>query len=386
MNQAWTRLLFGIGCGLAVLLPAFAWAQGNSPEGAVARATAIVRPSVVAIETRFDEPRLDDNYAFWHYLRGPRPLYGLWGSGFIYKDPQYVVTCDFLMDYAEYIRVILDDGRSFAGELVGRDKDFGVAVIKVDWGPDLEPIAPPFGDSDKLKLGTPIALVGKSLNSIDTLATAGIISAIRKEMPGSEEPTDQFLQFDASFQLSFIGGPIVDVEGKVVGMITDTAGLSLNLGVPINDVIDAAERVIKGEDTKIWFGIEGMLMAAGIMDIGEAPRAFDWNQDGTAEPLDFGRWVSYVEPNSPADIAGLQVGDTIIELDGKLIKYSYDWSSTLRTLRVGQLINVAFIRKNKTTGEWERQQTQVQILASPDEDTSTDETTVRRGVAAAKAK
>jgi serine protease Do len=383
MNQAWTRLLFGIGCGLALLLPALASAQEYDPSLAVSRATAIVRPSVVAIETQFDQPRIDDNYAFWHALRGPRPLYGLWGSGFIYKDPQYVITSDFLMDYAKYIRIILDDGRSYSAEMVGKDSDFGVAILKVDWGPDIEPIAPPFGNSDDLKLGTPIALVGKALNSIDTYATAGIISAIRKEIPNSNEPTDQFLQFDASWELSFIGGPIVDVNGNVVGMIGNSAGNSLNLGAPINDVVEAVQRILSGEDTKIWFGVEGMLMASGIMDIGEAPRTFDWNGDGKAEPLEFGRWVSYVEPNSPADIAGLRPSDTIVELNGKLIKYSYDWSSTIRTFRVGQLVTVAFIRKNKDTGEWERQQTQVQILASPDAEEKVDKAKSkdRRGAA-----
>ena len=382
MNQAWTRLLFGIGCGLALLLPALSFAQEYDPATAVARATAIVRPSVVAIETRFEEPRIDDSYAFWHALRGPRPLYGLWGTGFIYKDPQYVITSDFLMDYVKYIRVILDDGRSYSAEMVGRDSNFGVAIIKVDWGPDLEPIAPPFGNSDNLKLGTPIALVGKALNSIDTYATAGIISAIRKEMPRTDEPTDQFLQFDASWELSFIGGPIVDVNGNVVGMIQNTAGNSLNLGVPINDITSAVQRILSGEDTRIWFGVEGMLMAAGIMDIGEAPRAFDWDENGEAEPLEFGRWVSYVEPNSPADIAGLQVGDTIVELNGKLIKYSYDWSSTIRTFRVGQLVSVGFIRKN-ADGGWDKMQTQVQILAHPDEEQDEEEDDmIRRGDAA----
>lgn len=382
MKLAWTSLLTGISVIMLVLVPALASAQseqGYDPSNAVANATALVRPSVVAIETRFDEPRVDDRYAFWHYLRGPRPLYGLWGSGFIYKDPKYVITSGFLMDNAEFVRVILEDGRSYRAEIVGRDNDFDVAVLEVEWGPDLEPIAPPFGNSDNLKLGSPIALVGKSLNSVDTYATAGIISAIRKEIPGTDEPTDQFLQFDASWTTSFIGGPIVDTAGNVVGMIGQAAGLDLNLGAPINDLVVAVDKIIAGEDVDIWIGIEGMLMASGIIDIGEAPREYDWNEDGEAEELDFGRWISYIEPNSPADIAGLQAGDTIVELNGKFIKYGYDWFSEIRDFQVGQLVSVEFIRKNDATGEWERKYTQLQILAHPDSEEE-DEELVRRGV------
>ena len=85
-----------------------------------------MRPSVVAIETRFDQPRLDDAYAFWQYFRGPRPLYGLWGTGFIYKDPQYVITAKFLMEHAKFVRVILDDGRSYSAEVVGDNGDFNI--------------------------------------------------------------------------------------------------------------------------------------------------------------------------------------------------------------------------------------------------------------------
>jgi S1-C subfamily serine protease len=374
MMVNWTRWIAGIAAG-AVLCPALALAQGgpgNRPEDAVSAATALVRPSVVAIETRFDEPRLDDAYVFWQYFRGPRPLYGLWGTGFVYKDPQYVVTAKFLMEHAEYVRVILDDGRSYAAEVVGDNDDFNVAVLKVDWGPDLEPISPSFGDSGKLKLGQPIAVVGKSLNSVDTFATAGIISALRKELPNNKERTDKYLQFDASYELSFIGAPIVDIAGKVVGMVRDTAGTNLNLGVPINEVVAAADKIISGDTTETWFGVETQFITKGIIDAGYAPREFDWDSNGKADEVDFGKWVSYVEPNSPADIAGLQTADLIYMLDDVFIKDEYAWYAYTRDFQVGQLINVKFIRKNAATGKWEALQTQVQILEAPSDDEEED--------------
>lgn len=356
---------------LALLTPVAATAQGgpaNRPEDAVAAATALVRPSVVAIETRFDEPTLDDDYVYWQAFRGPRPLYGLWGTGFIYKDPQYVITAKFLMEKAEFIRVILDDGRSFKAEVVGENDDFNIAVLKVDWGPDLEPISPPFGDSAALRLGQPIAVVGKALNSVDTFATAGIISAVRKETPNAKERTDKYLQFDASYELSFIGAPIVDVRGSVVGMVRDTAGTNINLGVPINEITSVADKIIAGDVVETWFGVETQFITSGIIDAGYAPRTFDWDEDGKADEVDFGKWVSYVEPNSPADIAGLKEADLIYMLDETFIKDDYAWFAFTRDMEVGQLVTVKFIRKNEVTGKWEALDTQVQILEKAEEE------------------
>lgn len=377
MYVNWTRWLVGV-CVVWLLGSAAAVAQLGEeyqPDLAVAGATALVRPSVVAIETRFDEPRLEDGYEYWQYMRGARPLYGLWGSGFIYKDPQYVITSEMLMDHAEYIRVILDDGRSYSAELIGKDTDFDIAVLKVDWGPDLEPISPAFGNSDQLKLGQPIAIVGKALNSVDTFATAGIISAIRKRVPHTEEPTDKFLQFDASYELSFTGAPLVDVGGEVIGMVDRTVGSQINLGVPINEIISTADKIISGEVTETWFGVEAVRMRQGIIDWGGAPRYFDWDEDGEAEEVEYGYWVSYVEPGSPADIAGLEAGDTIVELDDQFIKFDYDWDSYIRTFKVGQLVYVKVIRKNVDAGvnsnateDFHRELIQVQILEQPEEE------------------
>lgn len=362
----------------ALLAPLAANAQLTGtyrPENAVSTAVAIVRPSVVAVETRFKEPILNDDYAYWQALRGARPLYGLWGSGIIYKDPQYVVTTSFLMDEAEYIRVILDDGRSYKATLVGKNEDLDVAVLKVDWGPDLSPTAPPMGDSDVLRLGQPIAVVGKALNSVDTYTSFGVVSAIRKETPGTNKPTDQFLQFDASYELSFVGGPMVDVHGNVVGMIDQTVQdfrlTNINLAVPINEVINAADRIISGDNKDIWFGIEQRALTPIIQDQGFAPKKMDYTGDGRDDVVDFGTLVTYVDPLSPADIAGLKAGDFIFRLDNKKIKYSYDWDSTVRDLRVGQLVTIDFARKN-AAGVWQRMSVQVQILLKADEDEDKD--------------
>ncbi|MDQ3023837.1 MAG: S1C family serine protease [bacterium] len=373
-----TRILRGgfiAGISAAVIAtPQAASAQLTNtyrPDSAVSTAVAIVRPSVVAIETRFKEPTLKDEYSYWQQLRGARPLYGLWGSGIIYKDPQYVVTTAFLMDEAEFIRVVLDDGRSYSATLVGKNDDLEVAVLKVDWGPDLSPTAPPFGDSDVLRLGQPIAVVGKALNSVDTYTSFGVVSAIRKEVPGTDKPTDQFLQFDASYELSFVGGPMVDVNGNVVGMVDRTVQdfrlTNINLAVPINEVISSADRIISGDNKDTWFGVEQRALTPIIQQQGHAPLKLDINGDGRIDAVDYGTLVTYVDPLSPADIAGIKPGDFILRLDNKRIKYAYDWDSTVRDFRVGQLVDVDFARKS-ADGVWERLKAQVQILLKAEEE------------------
>jgi serine protease Do len=357
----------------ALALPAAAFAQGDEyrPDTAVSSAVALVRPSVVAIETRFTEPVLKDEYLYWQYFRGGRPLYGLWGSGFIYKDSQYVITADFLLDDAEHIRVILDDGRSYRAELVGKNEDLEVAVLKVDWGPDLEPISPPFGNSETIKLGQPIAVVGKSLNSVDTYTSFGVISAIRKEIPGTELPTDEFLQFDASYELSFIGGPMVDVYGNIVAMIDRTVEdfslTNINLAVPINEVIFAADRIIRGDTAEPWFGAEVQIVKPPLIEQKLVPPTIDLDNDGMAEKTEFGAFVTYVDPLSPADVAGLKAGDTILRIDRKLIKFDYDYDKAVRDFLIGDLVTVEYIRLNTATKNWDRKTVQLQIVEKEEE-------------------
>jgi S1-C subfamily serine protease len=363
-------LASGIVLGALALPAVVLAAEEYRPDTAVSSAVALVRPSVVAIETRFTEPTLEDDYIYWQYFRGSRPLYGLWGSGFIYKDPQYVITAEFLMDKAEFIRVILDDGRSYSATLVGKNEDLEVAVLKVDWGPDLEPISPPIGDSDTLTLGQPIAVVGKALNSVDTYTSFGVISAIRKEIPGTDLPTDEFLQFDASYELSFIGGPMVDVYGNVVAMIDRTVEdfslTNINLAVPINEVLYAADRIIRGDTAKPWFGPEVQIVKPPLIEKNLVPALFDINGDGKKEKTEFGAFITYVDPLSPADVAGIRAGDTILTIDGKLIKYDYDWDSSVRSFLIGDLVRVEFIRLNPISHAWEKKTATLQIVEKPE--------------------
>jgi S1-C subfamily serine protease len=378
LKSGLAALSLGLAAGLGLAGGAYAAAEAQTfkPQTAVSTAVASVRPTVVAIETRFKEPVFKDEYAYWAAFKGARPLYGLWGTGFIYSDPNYVITTSFLMNDVEFIRVIIEDGRSYRAELVGENDDLDVAVLKVDWGPDMEMPAPSFADSDGLKLGQPIAIVGKALNSVDTYASFGVVSAIRKEVPGADEPTDAFLQFDASYELSFTGAPMVDVGGHVVGMVNKTVQdfslTNINLGVPSNDIVNIAERIISGDTEELAFGIEFLPVNSGLIETGRAPATFDWDGNGKAEVLDFGMFVTYVEPGGNLEVSGLRPGDIVVDLDGQRMKYNYDYTRFKRGLRYGQLVKIDYLTKD-ASGRWSRASTQAQVVLSDEEDEEEEE-------------
>lgn len=312
-------------------------------------AAGVVKPSVVSVETRFDKPRQSDDYVYWQYFRGARPLYGLYGTGFIFSDPKYVITSDFLLSNAEYVKVTLDNGDSYPAKIVGKDKTFHVAVLEVDF-PRRETVpVPMFGDSDRVVIGQPMGCVGKSLNGTDTFATAGVISAVRKEIPGAKEPTDLFFQFDASFELSYMGGPIINANGEVIGMIYNAVADNINLATPINDIRRVADKIIRGDTKKPWFGLEPLPVTENLRILNALPA-----------DLNYGLFISYVEPKSPCDTAGLKAGDVLLEINGKRLKYMYDFTSFARTLEIGQSVNIKYMRKGEILS------TTVQVLSRPE--------------------
>ncbi len=331
------------------------------------QAAQSLKPSVVFIETRFDQPRNDTEYAIWSYLRGARPLYGLYGCGFIYKDPKYVITTPFILSHAEYIRVITAEGRSFSAKKVGTDDVFKTAVLEVNWGHSYEPVPAPLADSDMLRLGEPISITGYSERGQDYSSTVGVISAIRKELPGVEEPTEQYIQFDAAYQLAMMGGPLSNVNGEVVGIVYNTVmdfnQSNINLAVPINEVVRVADRIIAGKAKRPWFGVETIFLTDQIRLLNKVPAR-----------IETGMFVTYVDPGSPADLAGMKAGDVIVTLDGNPILYQFNYSAFFRRIEINQLVNVGYWRftagvsDNPNAAGGDVYETVVQILEYPEEE------------------
>jgi serine protease Do len=163
--------------------------------------------------------------------RGPnmpmRPVSGL-GSGFVISEDGLIVTNNHVIENADKISVVLDDGAKLTASIVGRDEKSDLAVIKVKADRALPAIQ--WGDSDDLRLGDPVIAIGNPFG-LGTTVTAGIVSARGRDLHSG--PYDDFIQVDAAINRGNSGGPLIDATGQVVGInsaiYTPNGG---NIGVP----------------------------------------------------------------------------------------------------------------------------------------------------------
>jgi serine protease Do len=223
------------------------------------------------------------------------------GSGFIVDPEGFVVTNNHVIDGAEEITVILQDGTRYTATLKGRDPKTDLALLKIEAPEELPYVR--FGDSDKAKVGDWVVAVGNPFG-LGGSVSAGIISARGRDIQSG--PYDDYLQIDAPINRGNSGGPLFDASGKVVGVNTaifSPSGGNVGIGFAIPAALAEpviAELMSDGRVARGWLGVH-------IQSIDEA----------LAESMDLeeeeGALVSSVEPDSPADRAGFKVGDVILE-------------------------------------------------------------------------
>ncbi len=238
------------------------------------------------------------------------------GSGFFISADGYILTNHHVISDATDIYVTLTDGREFKAKVIGSDERTDVALIKID-AKDM--VALPIGDDAKLKKGQWVLAIGSPFG-LESTVTSGIVSAIGRDT-GEYLP---FIQTDVAVNPGNTGGPLLNMEGQVVGInsqiISRSGGfMGISLAIPI----DEAMRVVKQlrADGKVTRGRIGVQIGEVNKDISEAiglPRAE-------------GALVSNVEQDGPAEKAGVQPGDVILKFNGQAIKR---WSDLPRL--VGQ--------------------------------------------------
>jgi serine protease Do len=222
------------------------------------------------------------------------------GSGFIVDPEGFIVTNNHVIEGAQEITVILQDGTRHTATLKGRDAKTDLALLKIETSEKLPYVR--FGDSDKAKVGDWVVAVGNPFG-LGGSVSAGIISARGRDIQSG--PYDDYLQIDAPINRGNSGGPLFDASGKVVGVNTaifSPSGGNVGIGFAIPAALAEpiiAELMSDGRVARGWLGVH-------IQSIDEA----------LAESMDLeeeeGALVSSVEPDSPADRAGLHVGDVIL--------------------------------------------------------------------------
>jgi serine protease Do len=255
------------------------------------------------------------------------------GSGFIIDKDGYIVTNNHVVENADKIEVILKDEKEFDAEIVGRDANTDLALIKIKPDRDLPVLL--FGDSDALKVGQWVVAIGSPFG-LEHTVTAGIVSA-KGRVIGSG-PYDDFIQTDASINPGNSGGPLIDMQGKVVGINTAiiAGGSGIGFAIPINlakNIVDQLKS--SGEVIRGWLGV-------GIQDISKQVAEYYGIKS------EKGVLVTEVFPDDPADKAGIEPQDIILSINGKEVESSREITSLIADLGVGETVKIQVLRNGKT--------------------------------------
>jgi serine protease Do len=258
------------------------------------------------------------------------------GSGFVWDNKGHILTNNHVVEDAEKIVVTFWDGVEAKATLVGTDKRSDVAVIKVD-NTSYPPI--PKGDSSKLKVGELVLAVGSPFG-LSQSVTTGIISALERNSVGINE-YESFIQTDAPINRGNSGGPLVDMDGQVIGInaaIESGGGGNDGIGftIPINMAASVADMLIK--DGKVHYARVGIALSPLTPAL-----ARNLGLDETTK----GVLVDDVVPGSPADKAGIKGGDVIIGYAGEKVQNSSWFRLKVATSEVSKPSELVYLRDGK---------------------------------------
>jgi len=254
------------------------------------------------------------------------------GSGFIISDDGYVITNEHVIRDADEILVRLSDRREFIAKVIGADSRSDVAVLKIE-ASDLPVVT--IGKSEQLKVGEWVLAIGSPFG-FDASVTAGIVSAKGRSLP--RENYVPFIQTDVAINPGNSGGPLFNLDGEVVGVNSQiysrTGGfMGLSFAIPIEVAMDVADQLKrKGKVSRGWLGVL-------IQDVtSELAESFEMDRPG-------GALVSRVLEDSPAEKAGIEIGDIIIGFNGEKIPRSKDLPPIVGKAKVGERVPLFVIRK-----------------------------------------
>ena len=261
------------------------------------------------------------------------------GSGVIVDPKGYIVTNRHVVEKADRIRVRFEDdppGVQHDAKVIGTDQETDLAVIKVDIDRVLP--AAKMGNSDSMQVGDWVLAVGSPFGLSETV-TAGIVSAKGRDIvPGRQFQT--FIQTDAAINPGNSGGPLVNMNGEVIGINTailseTNAYAGVGFALPSKTVVDVYNQ-LTGPEHKVSRGSIGIMF-----DAVENPAIARVYGSGS------GVTVSSVVPGSPADQAGLKVGDTITSVDGKKVTKGAELVGDIASRKPGSKANLTFLRNGK---------------------------------------
>ncbi len=302
-------------------------------------------PAVVNISTRGrvrieDNPLLQDPF-FRRFFGAPpdmpreRPTQSL-GSGVIIDAAKgYVLTNNHVIAKAEEITVTLRDGRTMTAKLVGTDPETDVAVIQI---PAKNIAALPIADSEKLRVGDFVVAIGNPFGLGQTV-TSGIVSALGRTGLGIEG-YENFIQTDASINPGNSGGALVNLRGELVGINTAIyapggGNIGIGFAIPTNMARDIMRQLVEfGEVKRGRLGVQMQNLTPDLA------KAFNIEEQQ-------GAVIAKITKGSPADKAGLEVGDIVTTINGRPVNDASTIRTTVGLMRVGEKIAMGILRNGK---------------------------------------
>ncbi len=264
----------------------------------------------------------------------PRKVQSL-GSGFVIDPAGIIVTNNHVIAEADEITVDFSDGSKLKAEVIGTDSKTDIAVLKVKPPKPLKAV--PFGSSKKSRVGDWVMAIGNPFGQGSSV-TLGIVSAINRDIRSG--PYDNFIQTDAAINRGNSGGPLFNMDGEVIGIntaIISPSGGSIGLGfsIPSDLAINVIEQLREfGETRRGWLGVSIQPVTDDIADSLSMSTAS-------------GALVAGLTPKGPAEKSGIEVGDVILEFDGKSIKQMRDLPRIVAETSVGKAVQVVVLRKGK---------------------------------------
>jgi serine protease Do len=231
------------------------------------------------------------------------------GSGFVISPDGLVITNNHVVEGATSVKVHLDD-RDYTAQVKGVDKATDIALLKIDAGHPLRYVE--LGDSDAIRVGDWVMVIGNPLN-LDRTVTTGVISAKGRSIGISDASFENFIQTDAAINFGNSGGPLLNMQGQVVGIATAINWGAENIGfaVPVNTLKEVLPQLRdKGKVSRGYLGL-------GVRNL-DYTQAQAWGLSNTEGAL-----VQSVE-NGPAKDAGVEHGDVILSVDGRKVKQTRD--------------------------------------------------------------
>jgi len=331
-------------------LPPLAAAGPDSlRESAVVRAVRKASPAVVNISTAYETRARANPFAgfgspffdeFFKDFLDPRlerrREHTSLGSGVIIDGERgLILTNAHVIQRSGTIKVVLQDEREYEARIIGADPDSDLAVLKIDPREKLPSI--PMGSSDDLMIGETVIAIGNPFGFSHTVTT-GVISALNRSIRTDERVFQDFIQIDASINPGNSGGPLLNINGELIGINTAIYAKAQGIGfaIPINKARRTVADLIQyGEVKQAWTGLVVQEMDEKIIQYLKYPGRK-------------GVMVKAVEPESPAQRAGLREGDVLLGLGNRKIAGLDDYLSASKAAVAGEPLEIQIWRGGRT--------------------------------------